>query len=83
MPPPVDAIATYDSGSVPVMVSWSKFQHQGKDPECFKSIKVSLEIYSVWHDQRFASEKDWLQYTPKTISNENDQSYFILNSDPI
>lgn len=65
------------------MVSWGKFVLAGEDAECLKSVSVKTELKPVWNDQRFSKEQDWLQYSPKSINNDNDSAYFILSSDPI
>jgi len=44
---------------------------------------ISIEVTSSWNDNRFILESDWLRYTESSVSNSDNQNYFVVSSSSI
>lgn len=44
---------------------------------------ISIEVSSEWNDNRFILESEWLRYTQSSVSNSNNQNYFVISSSSI
>ena len=78
--PETDSSISYKAGTSPAMFSWTQFELTGS-VECTKEVKFLITLSSSWEDPRFTRESDWLSYTSKSITADNETSYVVVKVD--
>lgn len=68
--PTVKKEVTYESGAMPLLVSWSKFLINDPD-KCVNDDELKIKLSTSWDDARFSEQSDWLQFKNAQINNEN------------